>query len=1158
MSQSSRSKNLLLQNYNYFITTALLIFLFMVAVSIGKTSSESLFLDQIGENKLPLVYILTAAFIAIFSLSFSSFQIQKFGSFLTGILSFSALLVVFAFILPQKYTWVPYAMFTLYEMLFLFIQIYFWSYANDIFNPREGKKIISYLVAIGLLGSMLGGALTGIIVKYFGFENLFYFWALILLSSIPILLILRKQMEHKGIYIEGFSNHKSHEKKHNESLFATLWKIPLVRNLTYTAIPIWLVLQTIDWLFLTAISEAFEEGQVAELSTFLGLLNAVIAFVSLFLQLFVTAFILEKFGIGVSYILYAVSISVAALSLSFREIVPIGRGLYSVRNLMAVFSRFLDESMYQSIYDSSLHLLFNAIPSKFRANVRMIIHGIIEPLTIIVASLILLLLIHLEVPRLYIALGTLVGSIFWIFLASRAEKHYVNSLLETLHSNDIESEDLAGELFKFKQDEKTLNYIIDSILNMEDSVAMLFLSSLRSIKNDKFFLLLLNKIQSIETDRFVNIVDCLADLNRPELEPQILSLLYRNRQTKKSAIIRYLGKTNPKKHKDLFLSFVKSSNTYIQVEAIASYWNAQASSAKIHKNSSIYKIIKDLLNSKNKEIVLRTLQIIEVHEKKEFSSLLNLLYQNDQHEDEDIKEKIIITIGYLQDATQVKLLIDDMMIPRFTHAATRTLIRLGTLVEPELIKQIKKLKKDGTRMGVEKKENILYCFGKIGNIDSIELIFEYLRDNDLDVEYQSALALTSIVEKQAGIEETAFKNGETLGELQKNLSKTKDTENKEKIKGNVNKKSILNPTLIQNIRERYNRVVILLHQSAIYHQILKRMPSNESLILVTANLGRELKQKQELALIYLELLADDPMDIKTISSSIERGNTRNIFDAIELLDLGNEDSRRLVKVLEFLYSEQKADKYITKIDYHNNEKYSLNSILMNILVEKNIAWDCACLLYTIGDHKLKKLAFTVRTFRHSKSEIISEHAYLALDKLGYDALLEKEKYDKKKLEEVDMNMQRILFLRKISLFQNLDGNELIWLSEIIHEKKYKRHERVITEHEPGDSLFIILTGHVKILRDDYIVGTLGPGDYFGEMAILDNEPRSATVETEDNCTFLVIERDDFQKLIVSHSQITLSMFRSLSSRLRQILSNVAELQDSKNDRGKASNKSKKK
>jgi CRP-like cAMP-binding protein len=137
-------------------------------------------------------------------------------------------------------------------------------------------------------------------------------------------------------------------------------------------------------------------------------------------------------------------------------------------------------------------------------------------------------------------------------------------------------------------------------------------------------------------------------------------------------------------------------------------------------------------------------------------------------------------------------------------------------------------------------------------------------------------------------------------------------------------------------------------------------------------------------------------------------------------------------------------------------------------------------------------------------------------------------------------------LRRVGLFADLDTEDLLAIARVLRVRRVPRGTMILSQDEPGDVAFMIVDGAVDVLleSDDgrqFIVAQLGPGDHFGEMSLLDAEPRSATVVASADTELLVMRRDEFLRELMRYPQIMLRMLVSLSRRLRQADAQVASL-----------------
>jgi CRP-like cAMP-binding protein len=127
------------------------------------------------------------------------------------------------------------------------------------------------------------------------------------------------------------------------------------------------------------------------------------------------------------------------------------------------------------------------------------------------------------------------------------------------------------------------------------------------------------------------------------------------------------------------------------------------------------------------------------------------------------------------------------------------------------------------------------------------------------------------------------------------------------------------------------------------------------------------------------------------------------------------------------------------------------------------------------------------------------------------------------------------------------GKESIdFIVERLKFKTFDENFTICKIGDPGDTMFIIITGSVDIVINDkegneQIVASLGSGDYFGEMALLTGEPRSATVRTKEPSEMFLLVQKDFDIILEKFPSITLTMGKDVSRRLREMLSKALEM-----------------
>jgi CRP/FNR family transcriptional regulator, cyclic AMP receptor protein len=137
-------------------------------------------------------------------------------------------------------------------------------------------------------------------------------------------------------------------------------------------------------------------------------------------------------------------------------------------------------------------------------------------------------------------------------------------------------------------------------------------------------------------------------------------------------------------------------------------------------------------------------------------------------------------------------------------------------------------------------------------------------------------------------------------------------------------------------------------------------------------------------------------------------------------------------------------------------------------------------------------------------------------------------------------------LAGIPFFSGLDAQSLESVGRGMRARRFRRGEVIFHQGDPGDALFIVMSGAIKIMLpsdsgDEAILATLRPGDVFGELALLDGAPRSATATALEATETLILPRDQFRELLATEPAIRDAILASMAGELRRLTNHVEEL-----------------
>jgi CRP-like cAMP-binding protein len=138
-------------------------------------------------------------------------------------------------------------------------------------------------------------------------------------------------------------------------------------------------------------------------------------------------------------------------------------------------------------------------------------------------------------------------------------------------------------------------------------------------------------------------------------------------------------------------------------------------------------------------------------------------------------------------------------------------------------------------------------------------------------------------------------------------------------------------------------------------------------------------------------------------------------------------------------------------------------------------------------------------------------------------------------------------LRRCRLFARVDDESLAICAASLRVRRYRKNEVIFHQGDPGDSLYIVEAGSVKIVLpspegdEGAIIATLGRGEFFGELALLDGAPHSATAVAMESTQTLALRRETFDQLIESQPALRRALFAGLAMELRRLTDHVEDL-----------------
>jgi CRP/FNR family cyclic AMP-dependent transcriptional regulator len=120
------------------------------------------------------------------------------------------------------------------------------------------------------------------------------------------------------------------------------------------------------------------------------------------------------------------------------------------------------------------------------------------------------------------------------------------------------------------------------------------------------------------------------------------------------------------------------------------------------------------------------------------------------------------------------------------------------------------------------------------------------------------------------------------------------------------------------------------------------------------------------------------------------------------------------------------------------------------------------------------------------------------------------------------------------LFRGIDAHGLAGLAEVATAVDFPAGHVIARQGEIGTGFFVVVEGTVRVVRDGEVLAHLGPGEFFGELSVLDRMPRNASVVADTATSCLALASWDFEKVLLDQPQLTLTILRGVATRLREV------------------------
>ncbi len=1044
------------------------------AMVLGISLAESVFLANAHQERLPLFYVLLAATSIPVATVFSGL-VDRFRRplvFRYLLVSCIALVIVLRVLLALGTLPVYFAVYIGFNLIELLLDILFWVLLGDYFTSLELKRYASFLVAAMALGGLLGGGTAFILSDLRHLPTGRLLLILPILYGVAVLQLAYLDRNQKQL---GASDP---DEEAEGGLFGSLKafppllrRYPIVLLLVANVLMIATIQRVTDYQVFSIYEDTYKSEDA--LTGFLGLLNASLNVLEALITFFLTRPLIQRFGVGGMNLIYPVTTIASFGGLALPELTP---ALARVQLATAIAGQVNYETLFNSLAQPVETLNYNPVPRRFLGRVRVLNDGLVYPAGAALAGGLLLLAEKFEVPALRISLAGMGLGVLFLGLGYLMGRSYLNSLVEMLRSRSVNLDDVSEGLTRLPA-----RYAeeVRQLLTSDDPTAQRLGVELAGRIDPTLFL---GELEALLTRGDASlrrsIVKLYAAVHQQDATRQVHAMLGAENEAVRQVALEALIAAGERLDDNELRGLLADADPVIR--ALACVAARQAASADAAVQAAAEQVLQSGLDVAARESVVRaihsTVATARAHSGDDGRELLPSLKEMLRGADASLKREALealVDFARPGDADLEELAAAELGHPDAAVRAAAYQI-LGEVRSEASLGRVASGLEDAQKMVREKAAASLAAYGE----SALPRAQELLGSPRAEVADAAIAALGRIRTHHA--EEKLFEFMETdYRQVRQNLG------------------------------------------------WLERIPSDEPGWHVLRDAIEDSNQRVIRRVLHLLSSLGHERTLNCVRRIMHSSDERVRADAVETL--ASLSHRRFVEPILPLLEREAGGGSVQRTNAAADPRDGQR--LLQEVVQSPDRWiriGAMAVLCSVES------PVPVDVLRNNPDPLVRDavlHMLLARTHAAGGVPTAREAQQ----GEVFF-MNRVLFLKNIPLFKYLVLDDLLIIDDTLTQKEFLAGEAVFTEGSLGTEFCIVQRGTVlirkKIAGGERELARLGPGECFGEMALFDDAPRSATAIAATDCTLLTLERSRFNSLLVQRPEMALVICRVLSLRLR--------------------------
>tara|TARA_A100001011_G_scaffold193563_2_gene202034 strand:- start:7403 stop:10495 length:3093 start_codon:yes stop_codon:yes gene_type:complete len=1010
----------------------------------GAAFRDAIFLVRFDKTYLPLMYVFIALIMAMAIEAYKKFTLEKDQITLITISGsiFSISLLLFQLYMPG---WAIPVFYIWMEIVTILSIMQFWILAGAVFNSRQAKRLFPLIIAGGSISAITAGYSISPFVEFFGSHNILYLTLLFLITSIAISHFIRP-------YVDEQAQFQPKEQKSRNIKFD-----PYLKAIAIMALCSAFISRIVDYQFKVMSSEVFPNQN--ELVEFFGSYYMYTGLATLFMQFFLTGYILTRFGILIGLIILPIALSIGSI------------GFLMAGTLLTIFiTKFSDQVFKFSINNAIREILWLPLSIKKKQRSKPIIDGTLKSSIEGFAGLVIFSLVYFDFmpgSRIYLlSIITVLVTAIWIWNTFKLKKGYVTEIVRSIDNRQLNLDVVEFDV----HDVETVN-TLDKTLKDKDEFKQLFAI-------DILWTLPLEPWKGTIRHLFLN--------GSIAIKRGILELCWNQESILPDKLIK--------------------DQTRI-LDDITPYAIACANDRQI---KGLKNIITDYLSHKNTSLAMASAVAILSQDlnNKEATQLIEHTLENGE------QNNILEMIGFLKAAPH---LVDRKHILKlFDSKNDKILNSVLTIVcnDPKLdyFDKIIKLLTVSTTFTSSERALEFYPKNQVS-----DRLLNIISDKESDQElHKASLRMIHNYHNKGTVRIIlTFMNNPNLSLIEEASDAL--------IK--ISKKHALDNVELLEIN---NNIETLAKRAYQLHRFNHDLDSDLKAGLIIDHINCDLAAITRI-ILKLGTLKEPDIPIETYIRYIESKDIELLPLVLELVE--STFSSKIIRLLIPLIDPE-SDTLSFANEAFGQELISMDEMLI-FWVENPHRWKTSIAIQFLLN---KENTTILRSINWSRiSEKLLEIALFNDHEKNYlDRNFLNNKLPRKESQTMYSILEKTLLLKSVDLFETIPGEILSKIARISVEIETEESEIIFDEGDHGDSLFVIISGKINVTQNDNSIAVLGSGRCIGEMALLDQEPRSARATSFEDSILLKIHQEGFYELMASNPDIMKQIVKILTRRVRMM------------------------